>query len=159
MASNNKKGLRRALTNMGGAGMREMAKNLADPGEAGRSQPGQVIVPQTTQQTVVKGRTDIFTHFTTAGGQALVFSAPKWTKVQLLLETAGPVVFGTRENILPVLGGKGALLLTNIPREFTLSPGDRLYIAATAGNRVQIFTEPYPWLEQMVNSLSALIGR
>jgi hypothetical protein len=75
-----------------------------------------------------------------------------WAKITLLLETAGPVVVGTRADLGPVTSGKGRQLLTGVPMEFTIGKGERLYILATAVNLVGVTVEPYAWLEQIANA-------
>lgn len=75
-----------------------------------------------------------------------------WAKIILTLETAGPVAVGTASDIGPVLSGKGRLLITNVPTEFIIAKTSRLYILATAVNRVSVTIEPLPWLEQIANA-------
>ena len=102
-------------------------------------------------------RTDIFTHFTKANGiSELIFSAEQWTRVRLTLENAGPVAIGTREDIAPVLSGKGILLETGVEKEFDIPRGNRLYIVAGTINRVKVIYQPIPWLEQIVRALTIL---
>ena len=86
--------------------------------------------------------TNIFTYFTFVGGSRLLYSAESWTKIRLRLETAGPVAVSTRQEITPVLSGKGILLPVGIPIDFNIPKGDRLFITAGAINRVTVFTEP-----------------
>lgn len=99
--------------------------------------------------------TDIYTYRTPATGESqLLFSASKWARVTLALETAGPVAIGTRQDVTPVLGGRGVLLEPDgEPLQFLMGLGDRLYIAAEADNRVKVIIEPLPWLEQVVTTL------
>jgi hypothetical protein len=156
----NRGALSRALSRAGNEGLREIAKNLSNPTELGRSMPAdRATTPTNARETEVRGRTQIYTFFTVAGKQQLLYSADKWTKVSLLLENAGPVDISTSESVLPVLSGRGASLLPNIERSFTLSPGDRLTIASTTVNRVQVFIEPYPWLESMLLTLRGILGK
>jgi hypothetical protein len=76
-----------------------------------------------------------------------------WADVTLTLETAGPVAVGTASQITPVLSGRGALLETGTPLTFRIAKGSKLYIAATAVNRVKMFIQPVPWLEQITGLL------
>lgn len=80
-----------------------------------------------------------------------------WTDVTLLLETAGPVVVGDSAQLLPVLSGKGMLLPTGVPLTFRVAKGVKLYVQATALNRIKVMVQPVPWLEQITGLLS--IGR
>jgi len=81
-----------------------------------------------------------------------------WVKLTLTLETAGPVAVGQQSAITPVLSGKGILLETGTPMVFTIGKGTRLYIAATALNRVKVAIEPLPWLEQIAATLNSLVS-
>lgn len=97
--------------------------------------------------------TEINTYFTRPNGRSeLVYSAESWVRIKLQLETAGPVAVGTRQEITPVLSGKGILLPTTgtTLTEFIMPKGDRLFIASESINRVKYITEPIPWLEQML---------
>jgi hypothetical protein len=97
-------------------------------------------------------RTDIYTYFTQPTGVSeLLYSAETWVRLELALETAGPVAIGTRESVVPVLSGKGVLLSpAGEPLEFIMPKGNRLFIAAEAVNRVKVIVEPIPWLEQLL---------
>lgn len=87
---------------------------------------------------------------------AVLYSGDRlWARVTLTLETAGPVAVGFMSQITPVLSGRGQLLMTGEPTVFDVAKGNRLYIAATAVNRVKFSVQPLPWLEQ----ISALLGR
>lgn len=99
--------------------------------------------------------TDIFTYFTKPTGLSeLLYSAESWINISLVLETAGPVAVSTRQDVTPVLSGKGILLAPDgEPTRFVLPRGDRLYIAAEAVNRVKVVIEPFPWIEQILLSL------
>jgi len=81
-----------------------------------------------------------------------------WAKVTVVLETAGPVAVGTAANLTPVLSGKGQLLQTNVPREFWISKGTRLFVAATGVNRLALTIEPAAWLEQIAGFLSGVLA-
>lgn len=89
------------------------------------------------------------------GKTPVLYNADRqYAQVIVQLETAGPVSVGTRENLLPVLGGNGILLETGQPFEFFLSKGNRLYIASTSVNRVKVIIQPLPWLEQITGILA-----
>jgi hypothetical protein len=95
-------------------------------------------------------RTDMAEMFTTTLGESVLFyAADQWVRVQLNLETAGPVSIGTRSEIVPVLSGKGRLLTTDVPYEVYVPKGTRLYYAAESVNRVAFTVEPIPWMEQI----------
>lgn len=98
-----------------------------------------------------------YTYFTKGDGASRqLFSASRWTRAQLLLETAGPVSIGTADNITPVLSGKGTLLTTDIPFEIDLAPGNKLWIAAEAVNRLKVTFTPYAWQEQQLAALERI---
>jgi hypothetical protein len=88
--------------------------------------------------------TEISTYFTQIGTSRLLFSANFWCTVKLTLETAGPVAAGTREDVFPILSGKGVLLDTGLEEEWVLAKGDRIFIGAESINRVKFVVEPNP---------------
>lgn len=102
--------------------------------------------------------TEAFTYFTNANAQAAILynGDREWAKITLLLETAGPVVVGPRADLSPILSGRGRLLITSVAAEFTIAKSSRLYILATAVNRVSITIEPLPWLEQIASDASKI---
>jgi hypothetical protein len=107
--------------------------------------------------------TEIYTYFTRppgADGKAsLLYSAESWIRAELVLETAGPVAVSTRQEIFPVLSGKGILLEADgEPIEFLLPRGDRLFIAAESINRVKFVVEPLPWGDQIIHLLESGFG-
>jgi hypothetical protein len=93
--------------------------------------------------------TDTFTLFTKIGGNHLVYSAEGWVRVVLRLETAGPVAVSTRQDVPPVLSGKGILLGVD-DITLVLSKGQRLFYSAEAVNRVRFVVEPIPWGESLL---------
>ncbi len=105
-------------------------------------------------------QTDIYTYFTKADGVTqLLYSAQRWTRIELALETAGPVSIGTRETVMPVLSGQGIILRpTSDWTDFVLPKGDRLFIAAETVNRVKVIVEPIPWQEQILLQLERGFG-
>jgi hypothetical protein len=108
----------------------------------------------------VSNHTDIYTYFTKANGETeLIYSAEEWMRIELQLETAGPVAVSTRQDVTPVLSGKGILLPpTGEPVKFLLPRGDRLFIASEAVNRVKFIVEPVPLLEQILQQLKTGFG-
>lgn len=98
---------------------------------------------------------ECITYFTKPGETKMLYSGDRqWAIVKLTLETAGPVVVGQRQNLTPVLSGLGVLLRTGVERAITIARGDRLYIASTSVNRVQVVIEAAPWLEQIAGSIN-----
>lgn len=103
--------------------------------------------------------TEISTYFTSRiGTSELLYSAEDWVEITLRLETAGPVAVSTRQEIVPVLSGKGALLPVDDDFTFILPRGNRLYIAATAVNRVNFTVRPAPYINQALNLLDSIVG-
>jgi len=104
--------------------------------------------------------TDIYTYFTRSTGEnELLYSAEAWVRITLVLETAGPVAVSTRESVIPVLSGKGILLdPSRIPSVFTIPRGNRIFISAESINRVKVFIEPIPWLEQILYQVESGFG-
>lgn len=116
-------------------------------------------VPQPAAQGPGDSRTQLFTYLTKAptdGQAAILYNGDRmWAKVTLTLQTAGPVAIGQQSSLLPVLGGQGILLTTDLPYEVIVAKGTRLYIAANGINRVATKIEPFPWLE----NITGLAGR
>jgi len=83
----------------------------------------------------------------------------QYAQVILTLETAGPVAVGTKQQLLPVLSGKGALLETGEPTSFFLAKGNRLWVASTSINRIKVVVQPVPWLEQFAGILGLIAYR
>jgi hypothetical protein len=103
--------------------------------------------------------TNMYTLFTNGLGESvLILEAGDWMKVTLVLETAGPVAISTRSDVIPVLSGKGGLLQTNVPREYHLSRGDRLYYGSNAVNRVNVTVESIPYGNAIVELVAGLGG-
>lgn len=107
-----------------------------------------------------ENRIQVSTYFTKALGTDLLYAGDRiWTRVRLVLLTAGPVAVGQFNDITPVLSGKGLLLVTGQPVSFDIAKGNRLFIAAQSVNRVSVSIEPYPWLETITGLLGALVSR
>lgn len=119
----------------------------------------QIPIPS-SQSGSGETRSKIYTYFTGNDGASVVLynGDRQWAKLTLTLETAGPVCVGDASTISPVLSGKGQLLQTGIPTEFTIAKGTRLYIAATSISRVKVEIAPYPWMEQIVGLIGDVIG-
>lgn len=107
--------------------------------------------------------TEINTYFakpvTDGQPQVLYNGDRQYALVTLTLETAGPVVVSTKQNIIPVLSGKGALLETNVPLQFYLAKGNRLWVASTSVNRIKVMIQPIPWLEQLAGLLGGILSK
>lgn len=152
--------------------MSDRLKQLTRPGSmapqarpfvAASSSGSAVATPQQPPQPQegVDRSTDAFTYITRVPGindpTPILYNGDRpWAKVTLLLETAGPVVVGTKADLAPVLSGKGTLLVTNVPSEFTIAKGSRLYVLATAVNRIGVKIEPLPWLEEIANAAATI---
>ena len=112
------------------------------------------------------GLTEIYTYFTTADGNTHeVLAADGWTRVRLLLETAGPVAIGTRQTLAPLLTGRGRILPVGLEIELELKKGDRLYIIAGTVNRVSVTIQRIPYgdrvisrIDQVRNAIASVIG-
>lgn len=149
--------------------IKRLAEELRAPGEIGRGLPGkvqaQVQANTLSQPTTIDpeipaftGRTEINTYFTKVGGNRLLYQAESWVILRLLLETAGPVAVGARDDVEPVLSGKGILLPTDVEIEFPLAKGNRVFITATAINRVRLIIQPVPWQEQQTSIMGSLLN-
>jgi hypothetical protein len=89
--------------------------------------------------------TELWTLTTQVFGESQLFiTAESWIQVRLRLQTAGPVAVSTREDIVPVLSGRGALLEDDEDTVFVMQKGDRLFYACQAVNRVRVIIEPIP---------------
>lgn len=100
-------------------------------------------------------RTELSTFITKIGPTEILYDGTRiWAQVTVTLETAGPVAIGTKQNITPVLSGKGILLETLEPKTITIAKGDKLFIASNAISRVKVEIQPVPWLEQLAGTLS-----
>jgi hypothetical protein len=138
---------------------RQMLKKIGMP--AGPLPDRAIATAQAPSENVGQGanRFQAFTYFTKVPvpGEStpILYNGDRlWSRVTLTLETAGPVAVGQASQITPVLSGKGQLLETGVPVSFDISKGQKLYIAATAVNRVKVSVQPLPWMEQIV----ALLG-
>ncbi len=111
-------------------------------------------------------RTQVYTYITKVPmpGQATptIYNGDRlWARVTLTLENAGPVAVGQSSNLGGINSGIGQLLETDVPMPFTIAKGTKLYVLATAVNRIKVTVEPLPWLEQitalLTNKLDAMI--
>lgn len=145
-------------TPQSGPGVRPSSP-LPVPGSAGQ-RPERSIAkgnPVGTTQGSSSNKTDLLTYITRVGVTDTLYDGSRlWAKVTLVLETAGPVAVGTKQNLFPVLGGAGILLDTDVPQELTISKGNQLFIAANAVSRVKVKIESLPWLEQIAGTVSVV---
>ncbi len=103
--------------------------------------------------------TEIYTYFTIPDGLSkLIYSSESWVKARFTLETAGPVAVSTRQDLGPLLSGKGRLLPPDVEYKFIVPKGDRIFIIAEAINRVAFTIEPIPWLQTIALEIRA-VGR
>ena len=146
--------------------LRRTAEGLARSGESGRAIPG-IDHVQTQRKAIaiegapsippVAGRTEISTYFTQAGGDFLLYEADTWIRMNLTLLDAGPVAVGTREQISPVLSGRGGLLSTDMPFVFDVKKGERLFITSNTVNRVRVLIQPVPYGDQVLSIIGSLL--
>ena len=101
---------------------------------------------------------DFKTIFTSVGATDLQLSPTEWTVVSLQLETAGPVIVGTKAELAPISAGKGIYLSTS-PRYFLLGPSERLYTLAGSLNRVSMSTHTLPSFVQVIMKLDEVVTR
>ncbi len=114
--------------------------------------------PEASVSSGDNNRADLYTYFTKGPGAATetLYNGDRlWALVTLELQTAGPVVVGTRAQLTPVLSGRGISMATGKPITIRVAYGTRIYIASNAVSRVSVQIESVPWLEQ----ISALLGR
>lgn len=146
-----------------------LSRELRAPGEIGRAIPGAVqaqmhaqaqspLPPLSPDIPAATGRTEISTYFTKVGGNQLLYQAEGWVKIRLMLETAGPVAVGSRDDVSPVLSGKGILLPTDVEITFPMQKGNRIFITAVAVNRVRFIIEPIPLGEQLLTMIGSLLS-
>jgi hypothetical protein len=101
----------------------------------------------------------MYTYFTRADGVThLLYDPKQQLKLRLELETAGPVSVGTREELGPVLSGKGILLTTGLEQEFVLGLGDRIFIIAETTDRVKLIVEPIPYVPEILELMQKEAG-
>lgn len=119
----------------------------------GRTQPAQRV----PSPVMADGNypTRLFTVFTVPGDEVKqVFTASvEWTRVKVMLQTAGPVAISTNQQFTPTLSGKGLILQTGVPVEFELARGNNLYISSPAINRIAVIVQPIAWAEQMMGGI------
>jgi len=106
--------------------------------------------------------TEVSTFFARPGADSqpvVIYNGDRQSaRVILTLETAGPVIVGTKQQLYPITAGKGERLETNVPFAFSISKGNRLWVATTAISRIKVTIEPIPWAEQIVGLLTAILG-
>ena len=132
------------------------------PSTATSTNPNQAVVqPPSPHLAGAELATEIYTFFARPQPPQTPFTVlyngdRQFAQVILTLETAGPVAVSTKQQIDPVLSGKGQLLETGVPLSFFLAKGNRLYVATTSINRIKVTVQPLPWLEQFAGLLSLL---
>lgn len=103
--------------------------------------------------------TNFYTYLTEATGtKELLSTGDDWTQVTLRLESAGPVAIGENQELQPPASGRGRLLTQDVDLTFTVPPQTKIYVAATAVNRVGVIRQPFPWFAQIVALLGATAG-
>ena len=80
-------------------------------------------------------------------------------EVILTLETAGPVAVATKQQLDPVLSGKGQQLETGVPLSFNISKGNRIYVAATSISRIKVTIQPVLWQEMIAGMMISLLNK
>lgn len=107
--------------------------------------------------------TEMYTFFArpvTDGRFVVLYNGDRqYAQVVLTLETAGPVAVATKQQLDPVLSGKGQQLETGVPLSFFIAKGNRIYVAATAISRIKVTIQPLPWLEQFAGLLGLLVSK
>jgi hypothetical protein len=94
------------------------------------------------------------------GTAAVLYNGDRqYARVTLVLETAGPVVVGTKQQLYPVTSGKGERLDTGVPFTFNIAKGDRIWVATTSINRIKVQIGPVPWLEQITGLLGGIVSQ
>lgn len=103
---------------------------------------------------------DIFTYQTDAGATKMLYSGNRLSAtVTLILQTAGPVVVGWKQQLKPVLAGLGWSLQTGQPFVVPIAQGQRLYIASSAVNLVSVTIAPTPWAEQIAGGVAMIASK
>lgn len=100
----------------------------------------------------------IFTFITKPSGRTdTLYNADRtWARVTLTLTTAGPVAVGQLQDLGTLTGGQGMLLQTGVPTYLDIAKGNRVYVLATAVNRINVVVAPIPWLEVIAGSVMAI---
>ena len=128
--------------------LQQIAKNMRS-GERSRLVPAL----EEGQLADLPYNTQTYVFFTAVNQNELLFTAPGWVTVKLTLNNAGPVAISTSQDVLPVLSGRGILLVTGIEKAIALPKGNRLFIGAAAVNSVSVVIEPIPWLQTLALSI------
>lgn len=138
-----------------GPGMSKLGPNLSTDRNMGSVQAPSATVAGAELAT------EVYTFFArpaTDGQLPILYNGDRqYAEVILTLETAGPVAVSTKQQILPVLSGKGQLLETGVPLRFELAKGNRLWVATTSLNRIKVTVQPLPWLEQFAGLLGLIL--
>lgn len=105
-------------------------------------------------------QSQVFSFITQPGTTGLLRETlpDEWLEMHLFLQTAGAVIVGDTEDLLPVVSDKGMQLPFQISVTFKLSPSSRLYIASTAVNTVAVRLNAIPGLEQILKVIGKAGG-
>lgn len=135
--------------------LRSLAPNNKIPPSAKPQPPGRMpfIGERVSGVRNYTNNTETYTTFTIPGQIQLYTATESWVQITLTLATAGPVSIGTKAELLPVLGGAGRLLPTDVPIRFLLPRGNILYVAANAINRLSVQIEPMPFYEGLLQAV------
>jgi hypothetical protein len=146
--------------------LKQLQNELRAPGEIGRAIPGKeqayrrdVKPGGVKAPPLATGGSEVSTRFTTPGENTLLYQAESWVYLNLTLIDAGPVSVGTRDNIAPVLSGKGGVLVQNEVFRFPVRKGQRVYMTANTVARVRLAIEAPPFGEQILSLLASILGR
>ena len=93
------------------------------------------------------------------GTTVAVYQAYEKSKIRLLLETAGPVGYGTAQSSLVPTGTNGDLLVFDLWTDFILKPGQILYMASDSPQTIGFIKQAvdYPDLELQLSQLQQSI--
>ncbi len=88
-----------------------------------------------------------------------IWSSLGWSLISILKESSGEVVFGTQPALLPVNGGLGRQLPSQIPIHELVPPGTRIYLKADGPDeRVSITVTPLDFLNDLSIILEMYAG-
>lgn len=136
-------------------GMRRDIARIAgslDRGEIGRVE----VDPNLGEEAQADSVNQVFgilTYFTKVGETDLFYTAQKWIDVNVTLRTAGPVAMGNKADLLPVLSGRGVLLVPDETVRFSMAKGDLLYFASETINRISIIVQEPAWQQGIAISI------
>ena len=150
--------------------MSKLPTSIVKPGP-GMSKIGPNVSTNNTQGSVqapspsfagAELNAEVYTYFARPaadGTAAILYNGDRQhAQVTLTLETAGPVIVGTKQQLYPVTSGKGARLETGVPTTFYISKTNRIWVATSSLNRVSVTVQPVPWLEQITGLLTSIVS-